>query len=65
MENITLEERAERLMLGQTMGICPDCGDERILLVVDDTEYCCTDCDGAVFVLDQIGAAALVSRRAS
>jgi ribosomal protein S27E len=65
MENSTLEDPAERLMLGQTLGICPDCGDERILLAVAETEYCCTTCDGAVFVLDGIGAAALVMRRAS
>ena len=65
MENNTLEQRAERLMLGQTLGTCPDCGDERILLVVDDSEHCCTSCDGAVFVLDGISGAALVARRAS
>ena len=65
MENSTLEERAERLMLGQTLGICPDCGDERILLVVAESEYCCTSCDSAVFVLDGISSAALVARRAS
>lgn len=65
MENSTLEERAERLMLGQTLGICPDCGDERILLVVAESEYCCTTCDGAVFVLDGLSSAALVARRAS
>lgn len=64
MDNSTLEKRAERLMLGQTLGICPDCGDERILVVVAGPEYCCTSCDGAVFVLDGISGAALVTRRA-
>jgi hypothetical protein len=65
MEQMTLEERAERLMLGQALGRCPDCGDERILLVVEEGEYCCTSCDAAVFVLDAMGANRLVERRAS
>ncbi len=35
-------------------GFCPDCGDDRILLPVDGAafEFCCTDCDAAVLLLD-------------
>ena len=39
--------------------------DERLLVAVADTEFFCTTCDGAVFVLDGVGAAALVTRLAS
>ena len=56
---------ADRLMLSGTSGFCPDCGDERILVAVAETEFFCTTCDGAVFVLDGVGAAALVTRLAS
>jgi ribosomal protein S27E len=52
-------------MLSGTSGFCPDCRDERILVAVSDTEFFCTACDGAVIVLDGIGAAALVTRLAS
>ena len=56
---------ADRLMLSGTSGFCPDCGDERLLVAVAETEFFCTTCDGAVFVLDGVGAAALVTRLAS
>ncbi len=38
-------------MLRGLTGECPDCGDERFLLPVDDDEleWCCVDC-GAAFV---------------
>ena len=52
-------------MLSGTSGFCPDCGDERLLVAVAETEFFCTTCDGAVFVLDGVGAAALVTRLAS
>ncbi len=35
-----------------TVGWCPDCADERILVAVEDgPDYCCTDCDAAVMLL--------------
>lgn len=41
-------------MLRGITGRCPDCGDERILLPVDDDcfEFCCTDCDAAVLLIE-------------
>ena len=50
----------EVLMLRGLVGPCPDCRDERILLPVDDDcfEFCCTDCDSAV-VLVQLTCADL------
>ncbi len=59
------KQAADRLMLSGTSGFCPDCGDERIMVAVAETEFFCTTCDGAVFVLDGVGAAALVTRLAS
>jgi hypothetical protein len=43
----------EVLMLRGTVGLCDACGDERILLPVDDDgfELCCTDCDSAVVLV--------------
>ena len=38
---------------------------DSLTLVVAESEYCCTTCDGAVFLLDGISGAALVARRAS
>ena len=36
-----------------TVGWCPDCADERILVAVEDgPDYCCTDCDAAVLLLE-------------
>lgn len=60
-----MENQADKLMLSSMVGPCPDCGDERILIAVAETEFCCTTCDGAVFVLDGVGAAALINRLAS
>jgi hypothetical protein len=60
-----MENQADKLMLSSTVGRCPDCDDERILIAVAEGEFCCTTCDGAVFVLDGVGAAALVTRLAS
>ena len=50
-------------MLRATVGLCPDCLEERILLPVDDSgfELCCTDCDAAVVLVDVGGAPAQVS----
>jgi hypothetical protein len=50
----------EVLMLRGTVGLCDACGDERILLPVDDDcfEFCCTDCDSAV-ILVQLSCADL------
>ena len=44
-------DKSETLMLGGVAAYCPDCGDERILLEVAETEFCCTTCDAAVYVL--------------
>jgi hypothetical protein len=43
----------EVLMLRGVTGRCPDCGDERFLLPVDDDgfEFCCTDCDCPVMLI--------------
>ena len=60
-----MENKADKLMLSGVTGRCPDCGEERILIAVAESEFCCTTCDGAVFVLDGVGAAALVTRLAS
>ncbi|MGN6577092.1 MAG: hypothetical protein ACTHKG_15575 [Nocardioides sp.] len=60
-----MEINADTLMLSSTVGRCPDCGDNCLLVAVADMEYCCTTCDGAVFVMDEVGAAALVNRLAS
>ncbi len=40
-------------MLRGTVGPCHACGDDRILLPVDDDgfEFCCTDCDAAVLLV--------------
>ncbi len=47
-------------MLRGMVGLCHTCGDERILLPVDEDgyEFCCTDCDSAV-VLVQLTCAEL------
>ncbi len=60
-----MENKADKLMRDSILGPCPDCGDERILVAVADTEYVGPSCDAAVFVLDGLGAAALVTRLAS
>jgi hypothetical protein len=55
----------EVLMLFGVTGFCPDCGDERLLLPADDgLDYCCTGCDGAVFLVHLDGRTALVERLA-
>jgi hypothetical protein len=47
---VTVKDMDEVLMLRGTTGLCPDCGDERVLLPIDEDgfELCCTDCDAAV-----------------
>lgn len=64
-------DKSDVLMLTGTVAQCPDCGDERILVPVDfadgvddldgpdggDTAaFCCTTCDAAVVVLDEVDA---------
>ncbi len=54
-------------MLRGIAGHCPDCGDERILLPVDDDEFefCCSDCDAAVLLVElTVTASGLLERRA-
>lgn len=53
------------LMLRGTVALCPDCGDERIVVAVLDDEFCCTTCDAAIFVLDALADGSLLSRQAS
>jgi hypothetical protein len=60
-----MEINAETLMLSSTVGRCPDCGDNCLLVAVADLEYCCTTSAGAVSLRAQAAAAALVDRRAS
>lgn len=45
-------------MLHGVSGLCPDCGDERILLPADEdgSAYCCTTCDCAVWLVELRGA---------
>ena len=45
-------EGMETLLYG-TLGHCPDCAEERLLLPAEgDDGYCCTVCDAAVFPFD-------------
>ena len=41
-------------MLTGVSGFCHDCGDVRILMAADEDgfAYCCTDCDGAMLLLE-------------
>jgi hypothetical protein len=56
----------ELLMRTGRTGWCPDCADERILVAVEDgPDYCCTDCDAAVLVLDLVEATAVQELRLS
>jgi len=41
-------------MLRGVTAVCPDCGDERILVEVDGSEFCCTTCDAAVLLVDVV-----------
>lgn len=47
-------------MLHAVSGLCPDCGDERILLPADDdgSAYCCSSCDCAVWLVELRGSIA-------
>ncbi|MGN6132174.1 MAG: hypothetical protein ACTHOK_17680 [Nocardioidaceae bacterium] len=55
---VKTNDKAERLMLGGTMALCPDCGEVTLFVPVeegcsvDGCEFCCTACDAAVFLLD-------------
>jgi hypothetical protein len=44
-------------LLHGTLGHCPDCADERLLLPTDGYDgYCCTACDAAVFPFEVVAA---------
>jgi hypothetical protein len=45
-------DKSERLMLDGVAAVCPDCGDERVLVEVSPLEYCCTTCDAAFMLVD-------------
>lgn len=54
-------------MLFGVTGLCGDCGDERILVPVDEDgcDFCCTDCDAAVQLLEvAVASDASLRRRA-
>jgi hypothetical protein len=55
----------EVLMLRGVAGHCPDCAEERILLPVDDDcfEFCCTDCDAAVLMVELVAEAPVITER--
>ena len=50
-----------------TRGWCPDCAGDRILLPADEDafEFCCTDCDAAVLLLEVVCTPVDTLRRAS
>lgn len=54
MVHVSVFAMDEVLMLRGVTGLCPDCGDERFLLPADEDgfEFCCTDCDAAVLLVD-------------
>jgi uncharacterized protein (DUF983 family) len=56
---------SESMMLSGITAVCPDCGDERILVEVTETEFCCTTCDAAVLLVDVVPNAARGLSRAS
>jgi hypothetical protein len=61
------EAMDELLMLRGVTGRCPDCEDERVMLPADDDgfEFCCTDCDAAVLLVELVVAdPSLLERRA-
>jgi uncharacterized protein (DUF983 family) len=45
-----LMNSSENLMLSGVAATCPDCGDERILVEVEELDFCCTTCDAAVLL---------------
>jgi uncharacterized protein (DUF983 family) len=47
-----MENASELLMTTGTLASCPDCAEERLFVVVEEGEHCCTVCDAAVFGLD-------------
>ncbi len=58
---------ADSLMLTGIVRECPDCRDERILVLVDDCDadgcdYCCTTC-GAAVLIDPICDYAVLATR--
>jgi hypothetical protein len=46
------------LMLHGVVAVCADCGEERVFVPTagDLSEYCCTSCDAAVFLLAAVQA---------
>ena len=57
----------ETLMLTGIVRMCPDCHEDRILVLVGDCDadgcdYCCTTCGAAVFI-DPVCDAAVVAAR--
>lgn len=49
-----MENASDLLMLQAVSATCGDCAGERVFVPVEDGypgEFCCTSCDGAVFLL--------------
>jgi len=53
------------LMLRGQVALCPDCGDDRVMVPVGEGELCCTTCDAAVFAFHTVADGSLLSRAAS
>ena len=58
------------LMLKGVTAVCDDCGGERLFVpaedgCVDGCEFCCTSCDGAVFLLEVLENTGLPHGRAA
>jgi len=58
-------DKSQVLMLHSEVAMCPDCGDERVMVPIGDGELCCTTCDAAVFAFHTVADGSLLSRAAS
>jgi len=58
-------DRSQMLMLRGQVALCPDCGDDRVMVPVGEGELCCTTCDAAVFAFHTVADGSLLSRAAS
>jgi hypothetical protein len=59
-------ERSDALMLSGTTAMCPECGEEQVLVAVEADCYCCTTCDAAVLLFEIVpGPARRLTSRAS
>jgi hypothetical protein len=51
-----MSDPSDVLMLHGVLASCADCGEERVFVPTagDLSEYCCTACDAAVFLLTAV-----------